>query len=338
MAAGVPAASASVSAAVNVSPAPQVFASGDGAREGAVRRGAVVGQQQGPVAVEGDHDRRRPGPLPQLGARGLRGRDPVGPAELTAQQERRLPGVGGDDVGARRGPARRVVGVDDQPAGALARGVEQRPDQRHRLVVEDPAAVVADDHRVGALDRRAQGVVHGRAPVGVQRFPRRRVEPRDQGLVGEHPPLGRGGPRGIGDDARGADAEPGEHLAHRRPVGVVAEHRHELGAGAERREVGGRVRRGAGRAVGVVDLDDRDRRLARQAARRSGEPLVEHRVAHDDHARGDRGETGGQVGGQRGGGQLGCVGPRAATRVADNSGAAINGPPVRGNTAGCGRG
>jgi hypothetical protein len=108
---------------------------------------------------------------------------------------------------------------------------------------------------------------------------------------------------------RGADARGVQLPAQVGRVGVVAEHGHEVGARAERGEVGGRVAGSAGCRAGLGELDHRHRPVAAEPARGTGEPAVEQRVADDDDTRRPFGDPAGERGGDgHRGGQVDQVG------------------------------
>ena len=69
---------------------------------------------------------------------------------------------------------------------------------------------------------------------------------------------------------------------------VVADGRHQVAAGAERRDVLGDVGRAAEGVLALADADDRDRRLGRDAVDVAAQVDVEHRVADDRRSRWSR--------------------------------------------------
>ncbi len=91
-----------------------------------------------------------------------------------------------------------------------------------------------------------------------------------------------------------------EQRAEEAAVVVLAHPAEEVGAGAERGEVEGDVRRAAGDGGLAVDAHDGDGRLGREARGVAPHVLVEHDVAdHEDALLRDGFEDGGEIHGAR---------------------------------------
>jgi len=153
------------------------------------------------------------------------------------------------------------------------------------LPVEGPGAVVADDDGVGVRDGRRYPGSQGRGGVGGEGVVRV-VEAQHDLVAGQDPVLGGRTDAGVLEQVRGVHAGVLEDAVQEAARVVVADQPAHAHAGAERREVHGRVRRAAGRVLAARDVDDRSGRLPAEPLDGAAPPPVEHRVT--DHRDGRR--------------------------------------------------
>ncbi len=235
----------------------------------------------GEVAEEGDalgvagDGQGGPGLLDELAGGGF---EVVGAADGKLGGDLGLAEVGGQHGGAGVASVVAAVRIDDDGRPALAGAVQGGGDD---LGVEDPFAVVFEDHGVGLGGGGAGGggeaVEDGPAGRGAAFA----IDAEELLVVGDEAGLlGRAAGR-VGDQRVGEAGSGGEQVAKLvgRAIGTdEADHAH---GGSQLGGLHGDVGGAAGHLVLVVHLQDLDRRLGAEAVGAALDVAVEHHVADD---------------------------------------------------------